>query len=362
MFSLYIVYLLTMSTGNSAYESRPKSTNMVSQTNFHRLCNRSTTNSYNNLRPLLYLRSHSKFALGNGTRNTITENSSNTIGSGVVPPKSNVMYEVTVTQKVMDTSRLNPYFSIQKALTKKQIANDVYQNEWCRPPESDKDANCDYSMKRAIRLYTNAAKDMEALLQGTYFQQVAEKDHPQKHESRQILLDSLNNIVAVHLRQKEYHKAKISAVEVLKIDPNNIKALLRAAKAALMDPASTMEEVSAAIKAAESSVSTCSGNKSMNEKELKRLKIKLKKKQVDYKEKSKQMFGNKLRSIPSVSEQDTKPQLARTATSPKKEERSDSLFWKDQLYSILMQTIIPLIVLFLIKYLYVGKGGSTDTN
>lgn len=319
------------------------------------------------MRSLLYLRSHSKFALGNGTRITITEKSSNTIGSGVVPPKSNVLYEVTVAQKVMDTSRLNPYFTIQKALTKKKIANDVYQNEWCKPPETDEDADCDYSMKRAIRLYTNAAKDMEALLQGKYFQLVAEKDHPQKHESRQILLDSLNNIAAVHLRQKEYHKAKISAVEVLKIDPNNIKALLRAAKAALMDPASTMEEVSAAIKAAESSISTCSNNKSMNEKELKRLKNKLKEKQVDYKEKSKQMFGNKLRSIPSVSEQDTTEPQARTATSPKKEERSDSLFWKKHLYTILLQTIIPLIVIFLIKYLYVstnkgGAAGATDTN
>ena len=64
------------------------------------------------------------------------------------------MYKVTVTQKVMDTSRLNPYFTIQKALTKKKIANDIYTNEWCKPPETDKDANCDHSMKRAVRLYT----------------------------------------------------------------------------------------------------------------------------------------------------------------------------------------------------------------
>lgn len=312
------------------------------------------------MRSLPYLRSHSKFALGNGTRNTITEYA-NTNGLGVVPPKSNVMYEVTVAQKVMDTSRLNPYFTIQKALTKKNIANDVYQNEWCKPPETDEDADCDYSMKRAIRLYTKAAKEMEALIQGTYFQKIAEKDHPQKHESRQILLDSLNNIVAVHLRQKEYHKAKISTVEVLKVDPNNIKALLRAAKAALMDPASTMTEASAAIKAAESSISTCDSNKSMNEKELKRLQIKLKENQVAYKEKTKEMFGNKLlRSIPSVSVQDTEPG-ASSATSPKKEERSDALFWKNRVYYIILQTIIPLIVLFLIKYLYVD-GGATDTN
>jgi len=69
------------------------------------------------------------------------------------------MYKVTVTQKVMDTSRLNPYFTIQKALTKKKIANDIYTNEWCKPPETNKDANCDHSMKRAVRLYTKVCHE-----------------------------------------------------------------------------------------------------------------------------------------------------------------------------------------------------------
>jgi len=301
--------------------------------------------------------SHSKFALGNGTRNVIAEFASSN-GLGVVPPKSNVMYKVTVTQKVMDTSRLNPYFTIQKALTKKNIANDIYQNEWCKPPETNEDADCEHSMKRAIRLYTKAAKEMETLLQGNYFHHV-EKDHPQEHESRQILLDALNNIVAVHLRQKEYHEAKISAVEVLKIDPNNTKALLRAAKAALMDPASTMEEAAATIEAAKSAITTSGKNEAMNEKEMKRLKIKLKEKQVDYKEKTKKMFGNKLIPIPSVSKHDNEPTRISTPTSPKKEESSDTLFWRNQVYTIILQIFVPLIILFLINHFYV-KGGATD--
>eukprot|EP00980_Cylindrotheca_fusiformis_P030728 scaffold25316_cov215-Cylindrotheca_fusiformis.AAC.1 len=82
---------------------------------------------------------------------------------------------------------------------------------------------------------------MEKLLNGTYFNQV-EEDHPQRHQVQQVMLDSLNNIVAVYLRQKEFHKAKQAAVEVLKQDPKNVKALLRAAKASLLDNASTMEE------------------------------------------------------------------------------------------------------------------------
>jgi hypothetical protein len=322
--------------------------------------NQSAPKSNNVLRSL-FARSHSKFALGKGTRTTIAENGKAN-GYGLVPPKSNVMYEVTVTQKVMDTSRLNPYFTIQKALTKKKIANDIYQNEWCEPPKTNEDADCEYSMRRAIRLYTKAAKEMEALLQGTYFQNV-EKDHPQRHESRQICLDSMNNIVAVHLKQKDYHEAKLAAVEVLKMDPNNIKALLRAAKAALNDPVSSFEEASAAIKNAEAAVATTSGKKkAMNEKELNRLAIQLKEKQAEYKEKSKKMYGNKLRpKTTPVSDQNVEATSSSTAMGAKKEESTSSLFWKNQASTLFLQTIVPLILLVLVHYLFLKKEAISQT-
>jgi len=306
--------------------------------------------------------SHSKFALGKGTRTTIAENGKAN-GCGLVPPNSNVMYEVTVTQKVMDTSSLNPYFTIQKALTKKKIANDIYQNEWCEPPKTNEDADCEYSMRRAIRLYTKAAQEMETLLQGTYFHHV-EKDHPQRHESRQICLDSMNNIVAVHLKQKDYHEAKLAAAEVLKMDPNNTKALLRAAKAALNDPVSSFEEASAAIKAAEAAIATTSGKKkAMNEKELNRLAIQLKEKQVEYKEKSKEMFGNKLRPKKTpVSDQNVEATSSSTATATKKEEStSSSLFWKTHASTLFLQTIVPLILLVLVHYLFLKKEALSQT-
>ena len=191
---------------------------------------------------------------------------------------------------------------------------------------------------------------METLLQGTYFNHV-EKDHPQRKESRQILLDSLNNIVAVHLKQQEYHKAKQSSVEVLKVDPGNVKALLRAAKAALMDPASTMEEASEAMKAAESEITSGRNNNSTNEKQLKRLKILLKEKQLDYKEKSKEMFGNKLSSKSSASAEITEPAELST-----KEKNSENLFGESQAYNIILQITIPLLVMFLVKYLFDNYG------
>ena len=191
---------------------------------------------------------------------------------------------------------------------------------------------------------------MQTLLQGTYFNHV-EKDHPQRKESRQILLDSLNNIVAVHLKQQEYHKAKQSSVEVLKVDPGNVKALLRAAKAALMDPASTMEEASEAMKAAESEITSGRNNNSTNEKQLKRLKILLKEKQLDYKEKSKEMFGNKLSSKSSASAEITEPAELST-----KEKKSENLFGESQAYNIILQITIPLLVMFLVKYLFDNYG------
>ena len=191
---------------------------------------------------------------------------------------------------------------------------------------------------------------MQTLLQGTYFNHV-EKDHPQRKESRQILLDSLNNIVAVHLKQQEYHKAKQSSVEVLKVDPGNVKALLRAAKAALMDPASTMEEASEAMKAAESEITSGRNNHSTNEKQLKRLKILLKEKQLDYKEKSKEMFGNKLSSKSSASAEITEPAELST-----KEKKSENLFGESQAYNIILQITIPLLVMFLVKYLFDNYG------
>lgn len=199
-----------------------------------------------------------------------------------------------MTQIIVDTSRLNPYFTIQKAISRKAIANDIYQNEWCPPPKGEQEPSCEAAMTRALRLYKKAAQGMETLLGGTYFNQV-EDNHPQRLQATQIMLDSLNNIAAVYLRQKQYHEAKQSAVEVLKQDPKNIKALLRAAKASLLDPASTMEEVQAALQAADNEITY---KHPQEEKELKRLKAEYKRKHEEYKKKTKEMFSNKLNEKP----------------------------------------------------------------
>jgi hypothetical protein len=309
--------------------------------------------------------SHSKYAFGPGTR--LYQNTK-------VPPNSNVLYEVTVTHIVVDTSRLNPYFTIQKALTRKNIANDIYQCEWCAPSKTPNDPDCESAMARAIRLYQKSAKEMDTLLQGVYFQQV-EEDHPQRHQSRQLMLDSLNNTVAVYLRQQQYHKAKHAAVEVLKQDPKNIKALLRAGKAALLDPASTMEEVKAALQAAESEITY---KNPQEEKELKRLKADFKRHQHEYKQRTKEMFADKLKTNtlsdetceseknanePAGSEEETTtkdiPNTSKAeddTTESEKEDagmqtRDDVRFWKTQVFSIFLQVGIPLVLFLFYRLL-----------
>jgi hypothetical protein len=310
--------------------------------------------------------SHSKYALGPGSR---------THENYTLPPNSSVMYEVTVTQIVVDTSRLNPYFPIQKALTKKNIANDIYQYEWVVG------ADTTMAMQRAVRLYQKAAKDLETLLNGVYFQQV-EQDHAQKLQARQIMLDALNNTTAVFLRQEEYHKAKQAAVEVLTHDPKNLKALLRASKAALLDPASTLEEAEAAMKAAEAEVTYKNPNE---EKEVKRLKVQFQKFKKDYKEKSKEMYGKMMKPSKVEVEQpkeeaskkvniaekivefaETKmAEVAREKAAAEKETtnnntaeddetkelpKDDGKFWHLQAFLIALNILIPLACYFLFQH------------
>jgi len=341
--------------------------------------------------------SHSKYALGPGTRaySAATGDGKSTVVPVTVPPRSAVAYKVKVLQKVMDTSRLNPYFTLQKAETKKKIANDTYQHEWCPPPTSPDDPDCQQAMARAIRLYTKTAKEMETLLDGNYFAQV-EKDHPQRKQAEKILMDSLNNITAVYLRQKEYSKAKQSAVNVLTFDSSNIKALLRAAKAALLDPASSYEEVEAALKAADDEITY---KNPQEEKDLKKLKVQSKKQQQQYKERTKAMFGDKLAATDT---KPTKSDSAPSSSSPtdgggegkeksttestkqgedkvnnvdgavdktgdvsdevvgedEKEERF--AFWWSQLYAMVGQVIVPLILVLLYRYFYLEKTDNTD--
>jgi tetratricopeptide (TPR) repeat protein len=135
-----------------------------------------------------------------------------------------------------------------------------------------------------------------------------------RKQAMEIMLDCLNNIAACHLRAKEFHQAKEAAVKVLSFDPDNLKGLVRAAKAALLDPASSYEEVEAAIAAAEMDHA--------DDAEVRKLRIELKQRKQAYKKKSKEMF-----SKPGKNDQKSDPATvtaAATATVAEERERSSA--------------------------------------
>lgn len=187
----------------------------------------------------------------------------------ILPSDSYVLYIVEVLQIVADTSRLNPYFPIQKATTRKMIANDMYQNEW---------NSGGVSRERAIRLYEKVVKDLKTLIGGTYFANV-EIDHPQKKQCIALVIDALNNTTAVYMSAKRYHKGKEYVYEILdKYDTKNIKALMRYIKCCLLDEKEfNVQEASDSIKRGESMLSY---QNPTEEEELKKLKQQLKRKKL----------------------------------------------------------------------------------
>ena len=167
--------------------------------------------------------SQSKFAYGVSQR---------THGTYTLPAHSNVQYRVTV-RSILPSD--DPTFALKVAAAKKEIGNDAFQHEW--------DATLQAKAK-ALNLYKRGADYLQHLVGNP------DGDVALLAQARSIYLDCLNNVVAVQLRAADYHAAKEAAIKVLSVDPHNTKALLRAAKAALWDPASSYEEVQAALEAA----------------------------------------------------------------------------------------------------------------
>ena len=222
-----------------------------------------------------YLFCDSKFALGEeGTRK---------YQDCVVEPNSNLLYKVTVSQIVQDTSRLNPYFSLQKALTRKKIANDLYQHELMILSQKEAADNKNEAGKmRALKLYRQAGRDMKDLLDGTYFNSV-EQDHPQRKECRQLMIDCYNNIVVIYMHAKQYDKALDAVETALKRDPKNLKALIRNAKLHVLVASSEkkLKLADEAIKDAENAI--CYKDKAEE--------VEIKKIRAQYKQRRKQILG-----------------------------------------------------------------------
>ena len=217
--------------------------------------------------------SHAKYAYGLSSRGH---------GDYTLPPHSNVKYRVTLKSIIDDKQRDEPGFLIKYSAAKKDIGNDVFANEWDQHQGKAK----------AIQLYSKGASNLQLLLQRAG--EIQDRDLAQQASS--LMVDCLNNIVVVHLRAKEYHAAKQAAVKVLTVDPGNPKALLRAAKAALLDPASSYEEVKAALDAAAEAEGT-------DDKELAKLRYQFQQQQKEYRKRSKAFAAKMIakENVPSSS-------------------------------------------------------------
>ena len=199
--------------------------------------------------------SHSKFAYGPLQRR---------YGSYELPPHSNVTYHIHVKSVISSDETIgSASFQLELAKNKKNIGNDVYANEWSDGQGENK----------VLMLYKKAGDAMSNILGGDILQE----------EAKEVLIDCLNNTSAVHMRTKHYGKAKEAATQVLIHDPNNIKALLRAAKAAMLDPSCSFDESNAAIHAAEE-VDT-------DNVDVKKLRAEIQRRQRDYKIKSKAIMA-----------------------------------------------------------------------
>ena len=215
---------------------------------------------------------HSKFLYGPAQRSNNNESNPYTL-----PPNSNCVYEVTIKKLVNDDTEFSdPNFQLQIAKSKKSIGNDVYVNEWAGG----------FGKNKALLIYKKASENLTNLLAEEHHEQVV------RDEADSVLIDCLNNTAAVLLKAKEYGKAKEAATQVLLRDPDNMKALLRAARAAIYDPAGTFEESEAAIKAAQ--------QVDPKDPDLKRIRSELDKKKKEYKKKSQAMFSKIDQSIGSA--------------------------------------------------------------
>ena len=248
--------------------------------------------------------SKSKYAYGLGTRRYQPNGDGEVVGSieGAassssspyeLPPESNVRYEVTVKRLASSEERTENSLEwmIATAESKKTIGNDAYANEW----------SSGLGKTRIKYIYEKAVKELELIVDQEEEQDEEDKENATintdgnnnnrallRLKAKSLLVDCLNNIAAVHLRAKEYHAAKEAAVKVLQRDANNFKGLIRAAKAALLDPASSYEEVNAAIQAAaEKAIG-------VQEMDLAKLRADFQRRKQAYEQKSKSMYAKAL--------------------------------------------------------------------
>jgi Spy/CpxP family protein refolding chaperone len=151
---------------------------------------------------------------------------------------------------------------------------------------------------------------------------------------------------------RDYHAAKEACVTTLTHDSSNLTALIRAAKASLLDPASTYSEVHAALDAAGEQCET-----QQQQDQLQSLRIKYQRKLKAHKVKEKRMYSKMAQAAvvdkPKANSNIKKETRISTSASDKEEnnKRKDrfsirkfprNVDWKRILTVYILQLLIPI--------------------
>ena len=187
---------------------------------------------------------HAKYAHPLGRKNDCNEK-----GSCDLPCNKNVIYRVYL-QSIKPSKEDQSYsFRFKLAKQLKAAGNDYYKFEWTNNEDGG------IGKIKSIKAYNEASRELASLLKDIKDDTDSGTEQCNLEEAKRIgsealslLVDCYNNIAAVQLRAKDYVKVKEAAAEAIKLDPNNIKALCRAAKASMCTGA--FEECQMALDAA----------------------------------------------------------------------------------------------------------------
>jgi hypothetical protein len=286
--------------------------------------------------------SHAKFAYGPATRKHLDYE---------LPPNSNVSYQVTLKSIVSPQEYSTAKFQLNLGLSRKQLGNDMYENEWSNG----------MGKQRSLRLYQKIAADMDRLIDSMDGEEI------ETDQAHALMIDCLNNVTAVHMRSKSYHAAKEAAVKVLIRDPNNFKGLIRAARAAMDDPAGSFEEAEAAIAAAE--------NVNADDVTVKKLRMDVRRRKQEYKQKSKEMFSNfwsqndvpdpktaKTDELNSAGQRELKSPSDGVETEKEVLRVTTAAVWMKTLAPYAIQILLPFVIYALIMLFSKPQDGATGSD
>lgn len=171
------------------------------------------------------VKSHSKYGYCNGRVNNCQEDNCHQD----LPANTDVLFQITLRDIIPLGKAFNLNFRLKLGIHLKVMGNDAFKYEWI---PSNQGGN---GRINALKLYGDASQELMSILKDD--KNVTSHDSMDEEMKLQCiknLVDCFNNIASVHLRSKEYGKAKEAATEAIKIDPDNVKALCKAAKASLM--------------------------------------------------------------------------------------------------------------------------------